>query len=381
MADNPLLKLAELGQSVWIDYIRRGILTSGELKRLIIEDGLRGMTSNPTIFEKAINGSDDYTDELKKLVAGGRISEEIYDIIVLEDIGNAADLLRPVYDRTKGCDGFVSIEVPPDLAFDTKASVKEAHRLFDRLNRPNIMVKIPGTNEGLPAIEQCLAEGININITLLFDIANYEAVMEAYLSALETRVKRGEPVDKIASVASFFVSRIDTEADKLITEKMSKASYPQQKENLKSLLGKTAVANAKLAYQRFKRFFEGGRYVKLKSQGVKVQRPLWASTSTKNPKYSDILYVQELIAKDSVNTMPLETLQAFKDHGTARLTIEENLDDAHTHLSKLSTAGIDLNQITQKLQADGVQLFIDSFQKLMASIRTRREAIQSGTRA
>ncbi len=379
MNKNPLIALGELGQSIWLDYIRRNLLTGGELKRLIDEDGLKGMTSNPTIFEKAIGGSSDYDEAMKQLVKEGKGVQEIFDALVLEDIGKAADLLRPVYDKTGGDDGFVSIEVSPELARDTAGSIQEARRLFALLDRPNIMIKIPGTPEGIPAIETLIGDGVNVNITLLFSIENHEQVMEAYLKGLEKRVKQGLSIDHLASVASFFVSRVDTLTDQQLNETLQKTTDAKQKEKIKSLFGKTAVANAKLAYQKFKEVFGSPRFQALKAKGARVQRPLWASTSTKNPNYSDILYVQELIAKDSVNTIPPETLRVYKDHGNPKLTIEENLDGARATFRELAEVGIDLKQITKKLQEDGVKLFSESFQKLTQTITAKREAFLGGS--
>lgn len=373
MADNALLGLEPLGQSLWLDYIRRGLITSGELGKMIKEDGLKGVTSNPTIFEKAIAGSTDYNEAMKNLVSQGKGVEEIYDALVLEDIGKAADLFLPVYEKTKRADGFVSIEVSPDLAYETEKTIKEARRLFALLDRSNIMIKVPGTVQGIHAVETLIGDGINVNITLLFDIENYEAVMEAYLRGLELRMERGQSLDTIASVASFFVSRVDTAVDKLLDEKIAATSDQAMKEKLKRLQGKAAVANAKLAYQKFREVFESERFKNLRVHRARVQRPLWASTSTKNPVYSDILYVEELIGKDTVNTMPPETVQAFKDHGRPRLSIEENIEQAKQVMKELAEVGISLKQVTKKLQEDGVKSFADSFQKLWHCIATKRE--------
>lgn len=376
---NRLLELETLGQSIWLDYIRRGLTASGELEKLIREDGLKGVTSNPTIFEKAIGGSTDYNEALKTAVSQGKSAAEIYDSLVLEDIGKAADLFLPVHRKTGGMDGFVSIEVSPELAGDTEGSIREGQRLFTLLNRPNIFVKIPGTPQGIPAIETLISEGVNVNITLLFSIENYEQVMEAYLQGLEKRVETGKPLQAVHSVASFFVSRVDTLIDHALEEKLKHSKSFQEQEKIKGLFGKTAVANAKLAYQKFKEVFGSARFQALQSKGAKLQRPLWASTGTKNSQYSDILYVQELIAGNSVNTMPMETLKAFKDHGDPRLTIEEGLNEARAAIRQLSETGIDLRQATRKLQEDGVKLFSDSFRKLMQEIETKRSAFLHGT--
>src|SRR6266566_3723605 len=327
---NPLAELAKVGQSVWYDQMERKLITTGQLKKMIEQDDLRGMTSNPTIFEKAIAGSEDYDAQLRQLASQNKSRDQIYDELVLKDIADAADVFRPVYDRNNGNDGFISIEVLPTIANDTKSTIAEASRLFKLLNRPNVMVKIPATPEGLPAIEESTANGININITLLFSNDVYGQVMEAYLRGLERRVEKNLPIEKIRSVASFFVSRIDTQADKQIEEKMKQTGDRE----LESLLGKIAIANAKMAYQQFKQIFNSERFKKLKAKGARVQRPLWASTGTKNPKYSDVLYVEALIAADTVNTLPPATYDAFKDHGKVRVSIEEKLDEAREVLRK-----------------------------------------------
>ena len=378
MKKNPLLELDSLGQSVWLDYIRKGLLNSGELKKLIEEKGVKGVTSNPTIFEKAIAGSSDYNEAMKRLVSEKKSAQEIYDLLVLEDIGEAADQFFSVHKNTDGVDGFVSIEVSPELANNTQGTIQEARKLFALLDRSNIMIKVPGTSAGIPAVETLISEGINVNITLLFDLENYEEVMEAYLKGLERRMKEGKALDTVNSVASFFVSRVDTSVDKQLSEKIQAAKDPKEKARFEALLGKAAVANAKMAYQKFKQIFSSPRFEALKSHGARVQRPLWASTSTKNPAYSDILYVQELIAKDTVNTMPPETIQNFMDHGAPRLTIEENLDEASSVLKQLSDVGIDLKKITQKLQEEGVGAFSESFQKLMSCIASKREEFLKG---
>jgi transaldolase/glucose-6-phosphate isomerase len=378
MKKTPLLELETFGQSLWLDYIRRSLLTSGELKKMIEEDGVKGITSNPTIFEKAIAGSSDYNEAMKKLAAENKNVEEIYSALVLEDIGHAADEFFPVYRKTNGQDGFVSIEVSPELAQDTEKTIQEARKLSALLDRSNVMIKVPGTPAGIPAIEQLISDGINVNVTLLFNLDNYEQVMEAYLKGLEKRVQQGKPLDAVNSVASFFVSRVDTAVDKLLSNKIQRAKDSGEKAKLESLLGKAAVANAKMAYQRFKKVFSSPRFEVLKNHGANVQRPLWASTSTKNPAYSDILYVQELIAKDSVNTMPPETIQNFKDHGKPRLTIEDKLQEAEAVLKHLAELGIDLKQVTHKLQEEGVKAFSDSFEKLIHCIAEKREEYLKG---
>jgi transaldolase/glucose-6-phosphate isomerase len=369
---NPLAQLAKAGQSVWYDQTDRKLIATGKLKNMIDEDDLRGMTSNPTIFEKAIGGSEDYDAQLRGLAAQGKSRDEIYDELVLEDIGNAADIFRPVYDRTNGGDGFVSLEVSPLLAQHTDETVSEAKRLFARLDRPNVMIKIPATPEGIPAIEQAIAHGININVTLIFSNEVYGQVIEAYLRGLETRAKSGQPIGGIASVASFFVSRIDTAADKQLEAKL------KDDPSLESLLGKVAIANAKEAYQLFKRVFTSERFIKLRDLGARVQRPLWASTGTKNPKYSDVLYVESLIGADTVNTVPPATYDAFKDHGRVEMTIEENLDEARQTLATFEAKGFSLQAITEKLTADGVTSFNESFEQLMQTIEARRAAVVRG---
>src|SRR5438128_2402099 len=371
---NPLAELAKVGQSVWYDQMERRLITTGELKKMIEQDDLRGMTSNPTIFEKAIAGSEDYDAQMRQLASQNKSRDEIYDELVLKDISEAAGIFRPVFDRCKGDDGFISIEVSPTLANDTRGSIVEAKRLFDRLKRPNVMVKIPGTPEGLPAIEESIFNGININITLLFSNDVYGQVMEAYLRGLERRVEKNLPIENIRSVASFFVSRIDTMADKQIEAKLEQAGDRE----LDSLLGKVAIANAKLAYQQFKSVFGSDRFKKLQAKGARLQRPLWASTGTKNPKYSDILYVESLIAKDTVNTLPPATYEAFKDHGKVRISIEDKLDEAREVLRKFEAKGLSLEKITDQLTIDGVKSFDVSFASLMMTIEARRDAVTRG---
>jgi transaldolase len=353
--------LAELGQAVWLDYIRRSFTVSGELGKLV-EQGLRGVTSNPSIFDKAIAGSDDYDEAFKKLVAAGCTVDEIYEALVVEDIQQAADVLRPVYDKTGGADGFVSLEVSPTLAYDTQGTIDDARRLFGLVSRPNVMIKVPATQEGLPAIETLIGEGININITLMFSLAHYDAVVEAYFKGLEKLAASGGDLSKVASVASFFVSRVDTAVDKALEEKGNHA-----------LLGKIAVDNTKMTYARFEETFSGPRWQALADKGARVQRPLWASTSTKNPAYSDTLYVDNLIGPHTVNTMPPATLDAFLDHSVVAVTISEGLDEARDQLAALADLGIDLDAVTEKLQVDGVAAFAKSFDSLMASITEKQE--------
>lgn len=373
VAANPLLQLTSLGQSIWYDQMRRALLTSGELKRLIEEDGVRGLTSNPTIFEKAIGGSTDYVEELSQLAEQGKSVDDIYQALVVEDIGNAADVFRKLYDQSGGTDGYCSLEVSPKLAYDTKGTVEEAKRLFKALSRPNVMIKIPATPQGIPAIEEAIAAGMNVNVTLIFSKEVYEQVAEAYIRGLERRVAANQPVDRIASVASFFVSRIDAAADKELSGKMAATQDPAAKAKMEKLLGKTAIANAKVAYDAFKQIFHGDRFAKVRAKGGHPQRQLWASTSTKNPKYRDTIYVEELIGPETVDTVPPATLVAFRDHGLVRASLPENLAGAKQTLADLESCGVSLKKITEDLAKEGVQSFIDSFEKLMNVIEARRD--------
>jgi transaldolase len=375
MSINPLVELPKSGQSIWHDGIERGLITSGELKRLIDEDELRGITSNPTIFEKAIDSSDDYSGQLREQAERQKSASEIYEALAVRDIQMAADLLAPVFDKTDGTDGFVSLECSPLLAHDTEATIEEVRHLWRVLNRKNIMIKIPATPEGFPAIEQCVYEGININITLIFSLESYKKTIEAYLRGLERRVAEDKPIDRIASVASFFVSRIDTAVDKRLQERIARAGSEKEKEELESLMGRAAIANAKMAYQIFKEIFHGERFATLKTQGARVQRPLWASTSAKNPAYSDVYYVEALIGPETVNTLPPATLGAFRDHGRVRLSIEENLKEAGAVLAQLEEVEISLDEVAQQVLDEGVSLFSRSFEKLMKAIQLRRDEI------
>ncbi len=366
---NPVQETQKLGQSIWYDNIRRGLLVSGELQRLI-DMGVTGLTSNPTIFERAISGSTDYDEALLALAREGKNVSEIYETIAIQDIRSATDLLSPVYDRTGGADGYASLEVSPALAHDTEATVAEAKRLFATLDRPNLMVKVPATPEGIPAVQQLIGEGININVTLIFSIDTYRQVMEAYISGLEELARSGGEINRVASVASFFVSRVDTAVDNQLEERISRG-----RDDLKPLLGKAAIANAKLAYQEFKRVFDGDRFDALRSQGARLQRPLWGSTGTKNPAYSDVLYVESLIGPDTVNTMPPATLTTFLEQGVADITLERDVSEAQDVLQKLEDAGIGMEPVTSKLLADGVKAFADSFVALMANIGDKRERL------
>ena len=372
---NPVKALQDHGQAVWLDFLARGFIAKGELKKLVDQDGLRGITSNPSIFEKAIAHSDDYDDAIgRTLQADDQPVGELYERLAVEDIKQAADVLRPVFDMTGGADGYVSIEVSPYLAMDTQRTIAEAKRLWGQVDRKNLMVKVPGTPAGLPAIRALTAEGINVNITLLFSQQVYEQVVEAYLSGLEARAVMGGALSHVASVASFFVSRIDTAVDKLLDEKIAQANDPDEKARLGKLKGQVAIANAKLAYQRYKRLFAGERWKSLEAKGAKPQRLLWASTGTKNKAYSDVLYVEELIGPNTINTMPPATLEAFRDHGKLRDSLEENVEDAQRVLGDLSRAGISLDAVTDKLVEEGVGLFADAADNLLGAVSKKRAA-------
>jgi transaldolase len=373
MSDNPLLRLAALGQSVWYDYIRRDLYRSGRLAELIRDDGLAGMTSNPTIFQKAIAETELYDEDVRRLGAEGKDAGAIFEGLAVQDVQAAADVFRPVYDRTSGNDGFVSIEVQPKLARDTAGTIDEARRLWKACARPNVMVKIPGTAEGVPAIRACLAEGININITLLFSVDRYREVMEAYLSAMEERVSKSLPVARIRSVASFFVSRVDTNADKKLDALARSAGAASE---AKSLRGKLGIANARVAYEAFEQVFGAPRFAALKAKGVAVQRPLWASTSTKDPAFPDLYYVEALIAPDSVDTVPPETFEAYRDHGDPQVRIREDLAGAHAVLPGLRRIGIDTDAIFRELEDEGIRKFADSFDALLQAVAQKEKAVR-----
>ncbi|GAB4273842.1 MAG: hypothetical protein Kow0092_29180 [Deferrisomatales bacterium] len=359
-----LHELAALGQAVWFDYIRRSLIDSGGLARLV-DQGIRGVTSNPTIFEKAIAGSDDYDRDLEALVRQGKSAEEIYEALALDDIRRAAEVLRPVYEATEGADGYVSLEVSPHLAHDTQGTVEEARRLFAAVDRPNLMIKVPATPAGVPAVEALIAQGVNVNVTLIFSVAQYEAVAMAYQRGLEALRDRGGDLSRVASVASFFVSRVDTAVDPRL-----------EAAGAADLLGKVANDNAKLAYARFRELCRGPRWEALARAGARVQRPLWASTGTKNPAYSDTLYVDSLIGPDTVNTVPPATLEAFLDHGTPALTLGDDLDGARERVARLKPLGIDLDAVTADLQTAGVEAFAQSFDSLLASIAAKRAQLR-----
>lgn len=380
MPQNPLLRLAELGQSVWYDYIRRDLYQGPELRRLIAEDGLRGMTSNPTIFQQAIAATELYDADIRRLGEQGLAPADVFESLAVADVSAAADAFRQVHEAAGGDDGFVSIEVGPHMALDTAGSIAEARRLWQRCGRPNVMVKIPGNEPGIEAIRQCLVDGININITLLFSVERYRQVMEAYLSALETRVAAGQPVDRMRSVASFFVSRVDTNVDKkldAIAGESSAGSRPErQRQIARELRGKTAIANARLAYRAFEEVFSGERFARLREHGAKRQRPLWASTSTKDPAYPDLYYVEALVAPDSVDTMPRETFEAYKDHGNPRVRIHDDLDRAQDVLDGLAEVGIEESQIYEELEQEGVQKFSDSYDKLLQALAEKEKVVR-----
>ena len=374
---NPLLQLKALGQSVWYDNIDRSQLVSGQFKRLLDEDGICGVTANPTIFEKSISSGHAHDEQINQLIREGKSTNEIYEALIIQDIRTVADILRPIYDSANRQDGLVSLEVSPDLAHDTEGTLSEVRRFWKMVDRPNLMIKIPGTPEGIPAVLQALTEGINVNITLIFSISTYRQVAEAFISALEARRAAGEDISHMASVASFFVSRVDTLVDKLLEDKVKATSNTTEQQHLKSLEGKAAIANARLVYQDFKKIFNTPRFAALKQASAYVQRPLWASTSTKNPAYRDVLYAEELIGPDTVDTMPLETIENFRDHGRVRLSIEDNLEEAHQVFDALEKIGIHYDQVTKQLQDEGVQKFADSFHTLFEGIAEKRKAIET----
>lgn len=373
--ETPLTKLQAQGQSVWIDFMSRSFVEGGALRRMIEEDGLQGATSNPTIFEKAIGQSRDYDEDLRRLVSGGADVDAIYADLAVHDIREALDLFRPVYDRTNGLDGYVSLEVSPTLAFDAEGTIREARHYWDLLGRPNTMIKIPGTRECLPAIEESLFQGININVTLLFSVEAYEAVARTYIRALERRAKAGLPVDRVASVASFFVSRIDTEVDARL-DKLAEA-HPERRGEYEALKGQAAIANAKTAYLAYEKLYGVPEWKELQGLGARVQRLLWASVGTKNPKYKDTLYIDELIGPETVSTMPPATYEAFKDHGEVSTppALTRGLADAPAFLSRLEASGVDFRDVTDVLLKQGVESFSKSFEALLEAIRARREKL------
>ena len=377
MSKNPLVELNRLGQSFWYDNISRDLLQSGELKRMIDDDGLRGVTSNPSIFYKSIKGSTVYDEQLRSLSANDDPSDkEIFYELALRDIIDAADLLMPAYEESGGSDGYVSMEVDPSFAYNVSETIREAEELHKRIDRKNLFVKVPATTEGLMAIRQLIAKGINVNVTLLFSVKRYEEVTHAYMQGLEERIGKGEPIDSINSVASFFVSRVDSLADKLLEETINDPdSSEEDKEKAKKLMGKTAVANAKIAYQVYKNVFSHDRFMKLKEKNGTIQKILWASTSTKNPEYSDLLYVDELIGPGTVNTMPQDTLDTFREHGKLERTIDRRVEEAYEVLDGLESLGINMDQITEDLEDDGVRLFKEAFNSLISLIGEKRKGM------
>lgn len=358
---NRVKQIHDLGQSIWLDFFDRKIMNNGELQQLIDNDGVRGVTSNPAIFEKAISSSSDYDSDIEEMVKGSSSNDDIFFSMAIKDIQRAADLFKPVYDSSNGLDGFVSLEVNPHLALDTAGTVKQAEELWKKLDRENVMIKIPATEPGLAAIEKCISEGINVNITLLFGLDRYRAVTDAYISGLEQRVQKGQPIDKIASVASFFLSRIDVLIDPVLEEK-----------GLGNLKGEVAIAMAKKAYEIYKEVFWSDRFKKLEEKGAKKQHLLWASTSSKDPSFSDVKYVDALIGKDTINTIPMETLEAFRDHGTVESHLEDDLDHADEVLQKIKEKGIDIDEISQRLEDEGIEKFNKPYDKLMAAIETQK---------
>jgi transaldolase len=373
MSGNRLQELQRLGQSAWLDNLSRDLLNSGQLQKWI-DDGVTGITSNPTIFQKAIAGSRDYDESLRALLARGiRQDRELFFHLAIEDITRAADTLRPVYESTEGRDGYVSLEVSPDLAYDTEKTVAEARRLFSAIGRKNILIKVPATRQGVPAIETLTAAGINVNVTLLFSVRRYEDIAWAYIRGLEKRAAGGRSITEIASVASFFVSRVDTLVDKLLKARLAASRSDAEKSVLRSLPGRAAVANAVVAYRKYREIFSGARFRALK--GARVQRILWGSTGTKNPDFSDVKYVDELIGPDSINTLPEATLKAFLDHGSPRLTIEAQTAAAERLFLDLAALGIDIEQAAEQLEKEGVKLFVDSFESLLKDIEEKKRSL------
>jgi len=366
MNENPLRKLESYGQSIWLDYIHRHLIESGGLQRLIEEDGLRGVTSNPTIFDEAIDGSDAYDDVIRILAYEGKDVKEIYQALTTEDVGRAADTFKPSFDRFHGSDGFVSIEVNPHLAHDIQGTVEEARQLWKVLARPNVFIKVPATMEGLQSIRQLISEGININVTLLFGLARYQMVAEAYIAGLEDRAAKGLPIANVASVASFFLSRIDVLVDSMLEE--------INVDDALKLRGQIAVSSARIAYQMYKNIFHDARFLKLADRGARTQRVLWASTGTKNREYSDVKYVEALIGNETVNTLPMKTLEAYRDHGNPAPRLEENLEDAYYNLDRLAKLGIDLDIVTRQLEDEGIQKFNKPYDSLISNLEKKRDS-------
>ncbi|MBI4287286.1 MAG: transaldolase [Chloroflexi bacterium] len=373
VAANRLLGVNKLGQSVWLDFISRDIISSGELKKLIEEDGISGVTTNPTIFEKAISAGQVYNEAIQRLATQGKSAEEVYDVLTSEDVAGAADLLRGVHKSSQGIDGYVSIETWPKYAHDVVKTVDYARRIARMVGRENILIKVPATKEGPAAIERLIAEGINVNVTLIFSLRHYESVAQAYIRGLKAREKKGADLKSVVSVASVFVSRIDTAVDKLLDAMLKETSDPAMQKDIRSLRGKAAVANSKIVYQHFKEIFASSDVKALQKKGARLQRVLWGSTGTKDPTYSDVKYMEELIGPDTVNTLPPATISAFKDHGVARSTLTEEVEEAHRVLDRLSGLGIDVDAVCQKVQDEGVKAFADSFDALISSIEAKRK--------
>lgn len=371
---SPLVELQKLGQSAWHDNIRRDLLTSGRLRKMVEEGDVTGLTSNPTIFEQAIGGSDLYDGQLRDLARRGKSAEKIYEALAIDDIRNAADVFRPVYGRTAGLDGYVSLEVAPRWANDTETTIREAHRLWEAVDRPNLMIKVPATRAGLPAVRRCIADGLNINVTLIFSLDRYDEVMDAYLRGLIDRLEAGKPVNHAASVASFFVSRLDTAVDKLLDERLGNVAG-DGRARLEGLKGQAAIANTKLAYENFRKKYSTEAAMALVNRGARRQRPLWASTSTKNPAYPDVYYVEALVGPETVNTLPPATIEAYRDHGRPEIRVDRNVDQARGVLRDLESLGIHMDAVTKKLEEDGVAAFAKSFDSLIAVVEKRREAI------
>ena len=372
MAKNPLLEIAEKGQSIWLDNLTRGMIKTGKLKALIEEDGISGITSNPAIFHKAMTKGTDYDEQIRKLAEAGKNAGEIYEELAVKDIQDACDVLRPVFDRANGTDGFVSLEVSPHLARDTQGTIQEAQRLWEWVSRPNVLIKIPGTVEGVPAVRECLSRGINVNITLLFALNAYQSVMDAHLEAMEARAQKNEPLAPVASVASFFLSRIDTNVDKKLDA--------MKGDEAAALRGTVAVASAKIAYQMWKQTYSGERWEKLVEAGARVQKPLWASTSTKDESYPDVKYVEPLIGPQTINTLPDQTVDAFRDHGKAAVTIEDGISEQYRVVERLNEIGISLGQVTDELVEEGIVKFVEPFDKLLEDLEAKRKSlIPSGT--
>ena len=366
MKPNAVTQLGSLGQSIWLDYIRRDLITGGELRRMIDDDGLRGMTSNPAIFEKAIVESHDYDEDIRAQTLAGKNAKAIYETISRHDVQSAADEFRSLYNRTDGADGYVSLEVNPHLAHDTAGTIEEARRLWRALNRPNVFIKVPATLEGLPAIQQLISEGINVNVTLLFGLPRYRQVAEAYIAGLEARAAQGKPINRTASVASFFISRIDTLIDPLLEKIMTQGG--EQADLAQKAHGQIAIASAKTAYQMYKEIFGSARFKKLADRGARVQRLLWASTGVKNPEYRDVKYIEALIGPDTVNTVPMETISAYRNHGEPAARLEQEVGEAARLLKRLPALGIDLDTVTQQLEDEGVAKFNQPFDKLMTAL-------------